>query len=130
MLLDTQYLSLKQRADSGDPHALWQLGEIYYWGNGASENRLLAKRYFTMAAEKLASHPVESDLLEKVGYLGLLAVLGEMSFSDKAYQASANWFRKAKDFAYARYPDEAEREELMEQYFVNRGLKKTETFTC
>lgn len=101
MFMKKDELILKERADSGDPYAIFQLARYL-----SPMNRTLSIAYYLKLTE---FDPKDLDFL---GYATLLTYLGTTFHNDGNYEVAIDWYKKAMNYIKTNYTQEFGQEVL------------------
>lgn len=101
MLLDSNLLTLKNRADKGDPDALLELADAYYQGVGVPLDYIQARNYLIRIVDLF--HP---DDLPQFGYGTLLHTIAELHYHTGDMVTANEWYQKSLDYFRETYEDE------------------------
>jgi tetratricopeptide (TPR) repeat protein len=96
-------LELKERADSGDPRAIYDYAKAL-----DSVNEKQADQYY----RKLAEFTPEE--LNFIGYATLLKLVGMISYEEGNYKEAIEWYNKSMGYIKANYSEELGREIIEE----------------
>ena len=83
----TAYCGFREQAAQGDTHAQYNLGVMYYYGQGIPQDYAEASRWFRRSAEQ--------DNADAQTYLGRMYYDGHGFVQD--HSKAANWFRRAAE---------------------------------
>lgn len=105
-------LTLKEKANSGDPRAIYDYAKVL-----DSVDEKQADQYY----RKLAEFTPEE--LHFIGYATLLKLIGMISYEEGNYKEAIEWYKKSMDYIKANYSEEFGREVIedigLETAFVN-----------
>jgi hypothetical protein len=106
-LMDARLLPLKARALSGDPRAIREIADAYWFGRGAPCDPFKAGHYYGI----LADYP---EKLEFVEYAYLHTILGDVAVLREAFSTAVEHYRTAYRLFHENYP-KTEAEQRMEE---------------
>lgn len=98
LLIDSTLLPLLRAAESGDCHALSEIGKRYFYGEGVPQSYYMARVYY----EKLANTDNPPD--DFASFELIILVVGDLYYIEKNYKASLEFYQRGKDFILANNP--------------------------
>lgn len=108
-------LALKEKADSGDPRAIYDYAKVL-----DSVNEKQADQYYRKLAE------FTPDELHFIGYATLLKLVGMISYEEGNYKEAIEWYNKSMGYIKANYSEEFGREVIedigLEESYVKAVL--------